>query len=63
VGLKRRGFDGERLKAVTEAYKIYFDQGLEREQALIELDRVFPSQPDVRYFIDFIRKSENGIGR
>lgn len=63
VGLKRRGFDGERLKAVTEAYKIYFDQGLEREQALQELDRVFPSQPDVRYFIDFIRKSENGIGR
>lgn len=63
VGLKRRGFDGDRLKAVMEAYKIYFDQGLEREQAVAELDRRFPDQSDVRYFIDFIRKSENGIGR
>jgi UDP-N-acetylglucosamine acyltransferase len=63
VGLRRRGFDGDRLKAVMEAYRIYFDQGLEKEQALAEIDRRFPEQPDVRYFADFIRKSENGIGR
>jgi UDP-N-acetylglucosamine acyltransferase len=63
VGLKRRGFEGERMKAVMEAYKIYFDQGLEREKAIVELDRRFPEQPDVRYFVDFIRQSENGIGR
>jgi UDP-N-acetylglucosamine acyltransferase len=63
VGLRRRGFEGDRLKAVMEAYRIYFDQGLEKEQALVEIDRRFPDQPDVRYFADFIRKSENGIGR
>ncbi|RYZ96844.1 MAG: acyl-ACP--UDP-N-acetylglucosamine O-acyltransferase, partial [Proteobacteria bacterium] len=63
VGLKRRGFDGERLRAVMDAYKIYFDQGLEKDQALAELDRRYPTQPDVKYFADFIRKSENGIGR
>lgn len=63
VGLRRRGFEGERMKAVMEAYKIYFDQKLEKEQALVELDRRFPDQPDVRYFADFIRKSEKGIGR
>ena len=63
VGLRRRGFEGERLKAVMEAYKIYFEQGLEKDQALAELDRRFPEQADVRYFSDFIRKSENGIGR
>jgi UDP-N-acetylglucosamine acyltransferase len=63
VGLKRRGFDGDRLTAVMEAYKIYFEQGLEKDQALTELDRRFSAQPDVRYFIDFARASEKGIGR
>lgn len=63
VGLKRRGFEGERLEAVLEAHKIYFDQGLEKEQALVEIDKRFPSQPDVRYFVDFIRNSKYGISR
>jgi UDP-N-acetylglucosamine acyltransferase len=63
VGLRRRGFEGDRMKAVIEAYKIYFEQGLEKEQALKELDSRFPQQPDVRYLVDFIRKSESGIGR
>lgn len=63
VGLRRRGFDGERMKAVQEAYKIYFESGLEREQALVELDKKLSGQADAQYFIDFIRKSEKGISR
>jgi UDP-N-acetylglucosamine acyltransferase len=63
VGLRRRGFEGERLKAVMDAYKIYFDAGLEKEQALVELDRKYATQADVKYFADFIRSSENGISR
>lgn len=62
VGLRRRGFEGERMKAVQEAYKIYFESGLERDQALVELDKK-TSQPDVKYFVDFIRASEKGISR
>jgi len=63
VGLKRRGFEGERLEAVLECYKIYYDSGLEKEQALQELDRRFPTQSDVRYFVDFVRNSKYGISR
>lgn len=63
VGLKRRGFEGERFEAVLEAYRLYFESGLEKGQALMELERRFPQQGDVRYFIDFIRNSENGISR
>jgi UDP-N-acetylglucosamine acyltransferase len=63
VGLRRRGFEGERLEAVLEAYKIYFESGLEKEKALVELDKRFSGQPDVAYFTDFIRKSEHGISR
>lgn len=63
VGLRRRGFEGERLEAVLEAYKIYFESGLEKDKALVELERKFSGHADVAYFTDFIRKSEHGISR
>lgn len=63
VGLQRRGYDGERLEAVLETYKIYFDSKLEKEQALLEIEKRFPGQADVRYFIDFVRTSKKGISR
>jgi UDP-N-acetylglucosamine acyltransferase len=63
TGLRRRGFEGERLEAVIDAHRIYFESGLEKEQALTELEKKYGTQPDVRYFIDFIRKSEKGISR
>jgi UDP-N-acetylglucosamine acyltransferase len=63
VGLKRRGFEGARLEAVLECYKIYYDSGLEKEQAIKELNERFPDQADVRYFIDFVRNSKYGISR
>ncbi len=63
VGLRRRGYEGDRLEAVLEAHKIYFESNLEKDQALAELDRKFAGQPDVRYFTDFIRNSKNGISR
>lgn len=63
VGLKRRGFDTEQMRAVQEAYKIYFESGLERDRALAELETKFSNQEDVRYFVQFIRSSEKGVGR
>ncbi len=63
VGLKRRGFDSEQMRAVQEAYKIYFESGLERDRALAELETKFSTQEDVRYFVQFVRSSEKGVGR
>ncbi|MCO5141764.1 MAG: acyl-ACP--UDP-N-acetylglucosamine O-acyltransferase [Oligoflexia bacterium] len=63
VGLKRRGFDGDRLRAVMDTYKIYFESGLEKEQALQEIESRYADQNDVRYFVDFIKNSKNGISR
>lgn len=57
VGLKRRGIDGERLRAIMDAYKIYFESGKEKAQALAEIDVMYPDQQDVRYFVDFIRNA------
>jgi UDP-N-acetylglucosamine acyltransferase len=63
VGLRRRGFEGERFEAVLECHKIYFESNLEKDQALSEISRRFPNQPDVRYFMDFVRSSKSGISR
>ncbi len=63
VGLKRRGFEGERMESVLEIYKIYFESKLEKEQALAEIEKRFSGQPDVQYFVDFVRTSKNGISR
>jgi len=63
VGLKRRGYDAERMDAVVEAHRIYFDKNLEKDQALQEIESKYPTQEDVQYFVRFVRASENGIGR
>ncbi len=63
VGLKRRGFDAEQIKAILETYKIYFDSGKERDHALAEIVERFPKRSEVEYFVQFIRESKNGIAR
>jgi UDP-N-acetylglucosamine acyltransferase len=63
VGLRRRGFDGERLKSVQDAFKIYFEQNLERDRAIQEIEAKYANQEDVKYFVNFIRTSEKGVGR
>lgn len=57
IGLKRRGIDGDRLRAVIDAYRIYFESGKEKAQALVEIDEIYRDQADVKYFTDFIRAS------
>ena len=60
--IKRRGIDGDRLRAILDAYKIYFESGKEKAQALAEIDEIYPEQADVRYFVDFIRAaSKTGV--
>ena len=62
VGLKRRGIDGERLRAIMDAYKIYFESGKEKAQALAEIEELYRDQAEVRYFVDFIRSaSKSGV--
>lgn len=55
VGLKRRGIDGERLRAIIDAYRIYFESGKEKAQALAEIDEIYREVVEVKYFTDFIR--------
>jgi UDP-N-acetylglucosamine acyltransferase len=62
VGLKRRGFSREVIKALTEAYKLLYRQGLTVEQALVEMRKRY-TLPEVERFAASIECSTRGIVR
>ena len=61
IGLKRRGYSADQIRAITDAYKIYFESGKEKALAISEIEELYPDQVDVRYFIDFIKNSRSGV--
>lgn len=62
-GLKRRGFNQDSVRALKQAYKTIYKQGLTIEQALDELDVAAESYPEVQQLAEFIRRSSRGIVR
>lgn len=62
-GLKRRGFEPDTVRALKQAYKTIYKQGLTIEQALDELDTAGESYPEVCCLAEFIRRSSRGIVR
>jgi UDP-N-acetylglucosamine acyltransferase len=63
VGLKRRGFAEETIKALQHAHRILFGMGLLREEALERAASELGSHPEVAYLLDFIRSSKRGVIR
>jgi UDP-N-acetylglucosamine acyltransferase len=62
IGLKRNGFDRQRIRAVKEAFKVIFRSELGLEKALEKVERDLEVTADVRRMIEFIRSSKRGIG-
>ena len=62
-GLKRRGFDKERLAQLRKAYKILYRSGLTLEQAKEELERMPEATADVKQFAHFLEIQTRGIVR
>lgn len=63
VGLERRGFSKEQIRAINKAYKIVYRKGLKLEDALAELGALADHRDVIQPFIDSIRRSERGIIR
>ncbi|MBI5521940.1 MAG: acyl-ACP--UDP-N-acetylglucosamine O-acyltransferase [Desulfarculus sp.] len=63
VGLKRAGFGNETLEALKQAYKIVFRTRTPLATALQQVEGEVPDLPEVRHFVEFIRKSERGVAR
>src|SRR5438477_3639574 len=63
VGLERNGVPAAAQSALKHAYKILFREGLTVSNALTRIQAELPPFPEVRHLLDFIRKSERGIGK
>ena len=62
-GLKRRGFTEEQVRNVREAYRILYRSELLLAAALERLEPLAQAQPEIRFFVDFIRGSQRSLVR
>ena len=62
-GLKRRGFDAERIAAIKRAYRTLYVSGKPAAEAREQLEAAASSSADVRQMLDFITQSERGVLR
>jgi UDP-N-acetylglucosamine acyltransferase len=63
VGLQRRNFPENTIKALKEAYRIVFRSDLLLEAALEKAQKEVEDLPEIRHFISFIKESERGVCR
>ena len=62
-GLRRRGFNGQVIKDLQEAYRIIYRRQLTREEILLQLNRMGESIEEVKDLANFIHNSNRGIIR
>ena len=63
VGLKRRGYSDEVIRAIVNAYKLMVRSRKPRKQVMSEARELIDTYPEVKLMADFIEKSERGIVR
>ena len=61
VGLKRAGFDEQRIRAIREAFRILFRKGRNLGLAMKELEQSSRANRDVSALLDFIKASKRGV--
>jgi len=61
VGLTRRGFSEKAVATLTKAVRILYFAGLNRSQALAKLESDVEQTDEIRYLIEFYRRSERGV--
>jgi UDP-N-acetylglucosamine acyltransferase len=62
-GLKRRGFDGERIAAIKRAYRALYVSGAKLDEAKQQLATLAQGSADVRDVLDFIERGERPLLR
>ena len=63
VGLKRNGFSAEAIVNLEKAYKLIFRSKLTLATVVDELTAMLPECPEVKLFIDGIKRADRGILR
>ncbi len=63
IGLERKGFSPELLKALSAAYRILVRSKLKMAEAVARLRDELGDEPEVRYIADFVEGSGRGVIR
>jgi UDP-N-acetylglucosamine acyltransferase len=63
IGLSRRGFSSEAVRAAERSYRIFFRDGHTVSQAVEHIRREFPDQPEAEHFARFCETSVRGVSR
>jgi UDP-N-acetylglucosamine acyltransferase len=61
IGLRRRGFDADKISEIQEIYRYIFLKGLNNSKALDLVEKELPASTEKENIISFIRGSERGI--
>jgi len=61
VGLKRRGFELEKINHILDIYRFIFNKGLNTSQALEYIEEELPASDERDEIVTFIRESGRGI--
>lgn len=63
IGLRRRGFSNEVIQNIQNAYRIIYQSGLNRSDAIARIEEEIEMSEEIKYIIDFIKSSDRGIIR
>ncbi len=63
VGMERRGFDPQTMRAVREAYRIIYRLSLNLKQAIEAMRADLPELPEIEQIVAFVASSPRGIIR
>jgi UDP-N-acetylglucosamine acyltransferase len=61
IGLKRRGFSAEQLRAIKNAYRLLFGSQTHFAEARVRVAAELPSSPEVERLLAFLAASTRGI--
>src|SRR5205085_11872501 len=59
-GLKRRGYTDEQIEPLKTAYRMLFSDTTPLITQAVELERIYPGQPDIKTLLSFMRSSMAG---
>jgi UDP-N-acetylglucosamine acyltransferase len=62
-GLKRRGFNEAQIRNLKNAYRVLYRSDLKLADAVAELTKRVPEQPELKIFVDFIGESTRSLVR
>jgi UDP-N-acetylglucosamine acyltransferase len=62
-GLRRRGFDRDKINILKRVYRIIFQSKKKASEALLAVRAEFPPSPEIDLLLGFIESSQRGICR